>query len=296
MSLARRSLIREKSSWRNLPKDLFLVSLAMLMRVPSSSPEGCGLISLVAGGILSVALSKVVRLPSGSVKVIRACGLTIAVCRRYSRTDCLPPTYRPFIWYVIFVPCSFPSQMKGSSFSTSGRFLLVLTMISMRQATSSAPVLEMTTAGFPVVIWPYITVADIPIPCCPRDWRTAWKREPYRRRPNTFGMAFLTIPGPLSSTLTRNSSFSVLSTVTTISGSTSASSQASKELSTASLMPMISAFDWESKPNMWRLRSKNSETDISFCFFASSSAIEPIASPLPQKNRGASRGAYPPGR
>ncbi|OPX58916.1 MAG: hypothetical protein A4E30_01402 [Methanomassiliicoccales archaeon PtaB.Bin215] len=63
--------------------------------------------------------------------------------------------------------------MKGSSFSTSGMFFLVLTMISMRQATSSAPVLETTTAGLPVVICPYMTVADIPIPCWPRDWRTA---------------------------------------------------------------------------------------------------------------------------
>jgi len=61
---------------------------------------------------------------------------------------------------------------------------------------------------------------------------------------------------------------------TMTSGRMAASSHASSELSTASFTPMMSDFTCESNPRICRFLSKNSETDISFCFFASSSAIE----------------------
>ena len=52
-----------------------------------------------------------------------------------------------------------------------------------------------------------------------------------------------------------------------------ASSQASSELSTASLMVVRSAFEGLSKPSRWRFLTKNSETEISRCFCASDSAV-----------------------
>ncbi len=52
-----------------------------------------------------------------------------------------------------------------------------------------------------------------------------------------------------------------------------ASSQASSELSTASLMVVRSAFEGLSKPSRCRFLTKNSETEISRCFWASVSAV-----------------------
>ena len=52
-----------------------------------------------------------------------------------------------------------------------------------------------------------------------------------------------------------------------------ASSQASSELSTASLIVVSSAFEGLSKPSRWRFLTKNSETEISRCFCASDSAV-----------------------
>ena len=57
------------------------------------------------------------------------------------------------------------------------------------------------------------------------------------------------------------------------SGRMPASSQASSELSTASLMVVSSAFEGLSKPSRWRFLAKNSETEISRCFEASDSAV-----------------------
>ena len=60
--------------------------------------DGASLPGLILpGGSVSVALSKVVLRPSGSMEVMRECGLTMAVCFRYSSTDCFPVTYRPFM-------------------------------------------------------------------------------------------------------------------------------------------------------------------------------------------------------
>jgi len=97
ISLATLSDILLKSFCRNLTRLFSLVTLIMFMRVPSSMPSGCGLISLARGGICSVALPNMKRFPSGSMKVRVAWGLTMAVCLRYSMTDCLPVTYRPFM-------------------------------------------------------------------------------------------------------------------------------------------------------------------------------------------------------
>ena len=58
-----------------------------------------------------------------------------------------------------------------------------------------------------------------------------------------------------------------------ISGRMPASSQASSELSTASLMVVRSAFDGLSKPSRWRFLVKNSEMEISRWRVAISSAV-----------------------
>ncbi len=83
------------------------------------------------------------------------------------------------------------------------------------------------------------------------------------------GIEVDTMPGPLSSTVTRYSLWSTLSILTAISGSIWASSQASRALSTASFTPMMRLFTGESKPRICRFFSKNSETEISFWPLAS---------------------------
>ncbi len=60
----------------------------------------------------------------------------------------------------------------------SGSFFFVLTLISIFDAAPFFSVFETMVAGLPVVIWPYITVADMPIPCCPLDCLSEWNREP----------------------------------------------------------------------------------------------------------------------
>jgi hypothetical protein len=52
-----------------------------------------------------------------------------------------------------------------------------------------------------------------------------------------------------------------------------ASSQASSELSTASFTVVSRAFRGLSNPSRWRFFAKNSETEISRCFFAIDSAF-----------------------
>ena len=80
------------------------------------------------------------------------------------------------------------------------------------------------------------------------------------------------MPGPLSSTVTRKTSLPSLRTETRMSGKTSASSQASRELSIASLMVVMIPRVGESKPSMCLFFSKNSATLMLRCFLASSSA------------------------
>src|SRR5688572_1187281 len=94
------------------------------------------------------------------------------------------------------------------------------------------------------------------------------------------------MPGPLSCTTTRNRPSPLVSsgsffaasrarscTSIVSSGRMPASSQASRELSTASLMVVRSALDGLSKPRRWRFFAKNSETEISRWPLAMSSAL-----------------------
>ncbi len=58
-----------------------------------------------------------------------------------------------------------------------------------------------------------------------------------------------------------------------MSGRNPASSHASRELSTASLIPIKSDFERESKPRICLFFSKNSVTEISCCLLASFTAV-----------------------
>ncbi len=84
ISVAILSVILEKSFFRNALTVFWALLPAYFSRSPISMPSGCGLISLGFGGIMSVALSNTVLLPSGSRNVICAWGFTIAVSLRYS--------------------------------------------------------------------------------------------------------------------------------------------------------------------------------------------------------------------
>ena len=79
------------------------------------------------------------------------------------------------------------------------------------------------------------------------------------------GICLRTMPGPLSCTPIRNRAplSPTCSIWTQISGRMPASSQASSELSTASLTLVSRAFRGESKPSRWRFLAKNSLTEMS---------------------------------
>ena len=128
--------------------------------------------------------------------------------------------------------------------------------------------------GCPVVSMPYMPAALMPMPCCPRLIFRRWNFEPYSSLPKIRGICSLTIPGPLSVTTTmkRFSSW-VERTVTSISGRMCASSQASRALSTASLIVVINALVGLSKPSRWRFLAKNSLTEIVRWRSARSSAV-----------------------
>ena len=146
---------------------------------PISIPWGWGLISLALGGMVSVALSKTYLVPSGSWNSMRAWGLTMAVSFRYSKMDCLPVLYTPLVVYSMRVPCSLPGHEKALSLVTRGRLVLVSTAMSISHATSSLPSMrEAMWAGLPVEMLANMTVAEIPIPCCPLDCLMAWNLEP----------------------------------------------------------------------------------------------------------------------
>ena len=87
------------------------------------------------------------------------------------------------------------------------------------------------------------------------------------------GICFLTMPGPLSSMMSLHSPSSWFLISTWISGGMPTSSQASSALSTPSLTLVMSALVELPNPRMCLFRSKNSATEISFCFFARSSAV-----------------------
>ena len=88
-----------------------------------------------------------------------------------------------------------------------------------------------------------------------------------------FSICLRTMPGPLSRTVTRNRLSSVWSSSTWRSGRMPASSQASSELSTASLTVVSSALRGLSNPSRWRFLAKNSETEISRWLAAIDSAV-----------------------
>ena len=115
----------------------------------------------------------------------------------------------------------------------------------------------------PVVSWPYMPAALMPMPCWPRDMRRRWNFEPYSSLAKILGIWAFTMPGPLSVTVTRKRVSAICSSSTPISGTTPASSQASMELSTASFTAVSSARRGESKPSRCRFLRKNSETEIS---------------------------------
>ncbi len=98
------------------------------------------------------------------------------------------------------------------------------------------------------------------------------------------------MPGPLSVTVTRKRVSAICSRSTAISGSTPASSQASSELSTASLTAVSSARRGLSKPSRWRFLRKNSDTAMSRCLVAMLSAVAgPLSIRLAMIPRGRKR-------
>ncbi len=131
----------------------------------------------------------------------------------------------------------------------------------------------MICTGLPVVSCPYMPAAEMPMPCCPRLMRSRWNLEPYRSFAKIGGICWRTIPGPLSVIVIRKRvawlagggvpPLAATSTLTTTSGRSPASSQASRALSTASLTQVRSALRGLSNPRRWRFLVKNSETEIS---------------------------------
>ncbi len=134
----------------------------------------------------------------------------------------------------------------------------------------------------------------MPSPCWPRWLFSVWNLEPYRSWPKIFGIWGRTIPGPLSSTRTRNRS-SVISWIEMrSSGRMPASSHASRALSTASFTVVRRAFWGLSKPSRWRFLVKNSEMEISRCFAARLWAVSRVrrvvVAPSPVTPAGGSSG------
>ena len=138
----------------------------------------------------------------------------------YSRTEGLASRYRPFIEKDTLVPCSFsgwiPSslgscnssfQMKSSFLSTFPRLFRVSNFIVILVARCSLEIRVEIIAERPVVNWPYIIAAEIPIPCCPLDCFPLPNLDPYNSLPKTLGTFSSIIPGPLSSIDRLNSSF-----------------------------------------------------------------------------------------
>ena len=146
-----------------------LVTSNILLSCPSSIPRGCGLIESTFLGNLSVTLGQCDTSPSGSTKVMSACGLTILVILRYCQTLCLP------FWYFAFKRAVTLRPLACSSSSSSQRTLvsldffallrLVSKPISIDTAIGSLAIFETTFVVPPVVSWLYITTPVIPIPC-----------------------------------------------------------------------------------------------------------------------------------
>ena len=123
------------------------------------------------------------------------------------------------------------------------------------------------------------------MPCWPRCCFMTWNLEPYSSLAKILGICLRTMPGPLSSMMMRNLVSPSWTNSILISGNILASSQASRELSTASFTVVSSAFLGLSKPSRWRFFSKNSAMEISRCFVASSSAVLVFISAMPEKKK-----------
>ena len=153
ISLATRDEMRENSSSRNALSLYDFVSFAIARNVPSSTPYGWGLISMVFGGSSSVTRSKTIGSPSGGRNVIRACGFTIAVALRYSRGLCCAVMYRPLSGISTRVPCGLSHVTKSSSWML-GRFLRMSMIRSTSYATSISAGRDRMRVGLPVVVCP----------------------------------------------------------------------------------------------------------------------------------------------
>ena len=62
---------------------------------------------------------------------------------------------------------------------------------------------ERITTGLPVVSFPYMPAAEMPMPCCPRLWESLWNFDPYSSWPKILPICVSPMPGPLSSTAMR---------------------------------------------------------------------------------------------
>ena len=150
ISLALFWLIEENSFLKKEVIFLESVVAAILMMVPSSTPYGWGFISSAFFGSLSVALSNIISLPSGSMRIIWACGFTMAQLLKYSFTDCfLFFTYLPSMTASIRVPDSF-SQWSISSDMIFGLFFFVSITSSHRWTGIPPPIFDDMMVGYPV--------------------------------------------------------------------------------------------------------------------------------------------------
>ncbi|EKD42389.1 MAG: hypothetical protein ACD_73C00181G0003 [uncultured bacterium] len=138
-------------------------------------------------------------------------------------------------------PCSRSQSIVSFSLRTPLLFLISTSTRHLR-ALRILSVLVITIPPRALVSCDHVVTAEIPIPCCPRLQRPRPNFELAKYSPNTFTTSSAPNPGPLSSTRTRTLSepFDVpspsFSIKIFISGKIPAVSQASSELSTASLI------------------------------------------------------------
>ena len=76
------------------------------------------------------------------------------------------------------MPCSWCQSGSSSSRVTTGLFLRVSIWMSKEWVGLPLPVRETTRMGWPVVSWPYIAAALMPMPCWPRDCFSRWNLDP----------------------------------------------------------------------------------------------------------------------
>jgi hypothetical protein len=89
---------------------------------------------------------------------------------------------RPF-WYLASISISTRvpwSRSQGTFFwSWISGLLRAVSIVSWNSCVSDfLPVRERMRAGLPVVSCPYITAAEMPMPCWPRVWLSLWNLLP----------------------------------------------------------------------------------------------------------------------